>query len=167
MLQIQRILVPIDFTETSDRALDYAIELAQKVGASVTVMHAYELPIYGFPDGALVATADVATRISQASQEALQAAVSKREGRGVALTTVLRDGVPWEEIASVGNELDADLIVVGTHGRRGLRRAILGSVAENVIRTSTRPVLTIHAPAEPPAEARKNGSAPHSGELHR
>ena len=167
MLQIQRILVPIDFTETSDRALDYAIELAQKVGATVTVMHAYELPIYGFPDGALVATADVATRISQASQEALHAAISKREGRGVALTTVLRDGVPWEEIASVANELDADLIVVGTHGRRGLRRAILGSVAENVIRTSARPVLTIHAPPEHHDEARKNGSAPHSGELHR
>ena len=167
MLQIQRILVPTDFTETSDRALDYAVELAEKVGATITVMHAYELPVYGFPDGALVATVDVAVRISQASQEALQAAVSKRAGRGVPITSVLRDGVPWEEISSVAKEIDADLIVVGTHGRRGLRRALLGSVAENVIRTSARPVLTIHALDEQPAEARKNGSASHSGEVHR
>jgi nucleotide-binding universal stress UspA family protein len=145
MLDIKHILVPIDFTETSDHALDYAVELAAKLGARVTVMHAYELPIYGFPDGALVATVDVATRISQAAQAALAAAVESRSTRGVPLKAVLRDGPPWEEINTVANELDVDLIVLGTHGRRGLRRAILGSVAENVIRTTTKPVLTIHA----------------------
>ena len=149
MLEIKRILAPIDFTEISDHALDYAVDLAQQLGASVTVMHAYELPIYGFPDGALVATVEVVARISQASQEALQAAVSARQDRGVPLTAVLRDGVPWEEIVRVASEINTDLIVLGTHGRRGLRRAILGSVAENVIRTSMRPVLAIHAKDAP------------------
>ncbi len=149
MLQIREILVPIDFTETSDRALDYAVELAKLLQAHITVMHAYELPIYGFPDGALVATVDVATRISQASQEALQAALDKRKGCGVEMRVILRDGPPAEEIATVAGEIKADLVVLGTHGRRGLRRAIMGSVAEEVIRECMCPVLTIHDPNAP------------------
>jgi nucleotide-binding universal stress UspA family protein len=146
MLAIRHILVPIDFTETSDRALDSALDLARRLDAKVTVMHAYELPIYGFLDGSLIATVDVATRISVAAQEALNAAIESRKNLGVPLTSILRDGVPWEEIATVAEEASADLIVIGTHGRKGLARALLGSVAENVIRTSTKPVLTIHGP---------------------
>ena len=61
---------------------------------------------------------------------------------------VLRQGMPFEEVNSVAAEVDADLIILGTHGRRGLSRALLGSVAESVIRTATRPVLTIHGPSE-------------------
>jgi nucleotide-binding universal stress UspA family protein len=141
---IKQLLVPIDFTETSDRALDYAVALAKKLGAKITVMHAYELPIYGFPDGALVATVDVATRISQAAQEGLTAAVEKRKSSGVEMRAILRDGPPVEEIATVAEDVKADLVVLGTHGRRGLRRAIMGSVAEEVIRELTVPVLTVH-----------------------
>lgn len=64
------------------------------------------------------------------------------------MQAVLRNGVAWEEIAAVAKESQADLIVIGTRGRRGLARALLGSVAESVIRTSDVPVLTLHAPAE-------------------
>lgn len=144
MLTIARILVPTDFTESSDRALDYAVALAERLGAKITVMHSYEIPIVGFPDGALVASADIATRIADASTQALQKIVDRYAARGVQLESVLREGVAYEEIRSVADEMDADLIVIGTHGRRGLARALLGSVAENVIRTVTRPVLAIH-----------------------
>jgi len=149
MLDINQILVPIDFTETSERALDYAVELARKLDAKVTVMHAYELPIYGFPDGALVASVDVATRISQASQEGLQGALDRRKDCGVEMRAILRDGPPADEIATVADEIGADLVVLGTHGRRGLRRAIMGSVAEEVVRACQCPVLTVHDPREP------------------
>jgi nucleotide-binding universal stress UspA family protein len=162
MLDIKEILVPIDFTETSERALDYAVELAQKLGAKITVMHAYELPIYGFPDGALVASVDVATRISQASQEGLQGALDKRKNCGVAMSAILRDGPPADEIASVADAIGADLVVLGTHGRRGLRRAIMGSVAEEVIRACRCPVLTIHDSSEPP-KGRRARAAQHAG----
>jgi nucleotide-binding universal stress UspA family protein len=148
MATLRRILVATDFTETSNRALDWAIELAAPLGASLTVMHAYEIPIVGFPDGALIATADIAARISDAARAALEGTVEQRRGRGVPLEAVLREGVAWEEINSVADEKDADLIVIGTHGRRGLARALLGSVAENVIRTARRPVTTIHGPRE-------------------
>ncbi len=148
MLSIKTILVPVDFTETSDKALDFAIDLAFKLDANVTAMHAYEIPVIGFPDGALVATVDVATRIADAARKGLEAAVSVRSARGVQVTAVLRDGVAWEEIRAVAEEIHADLIVIGTHGRRGIARALLGSVAENVIRTVKTPVLTIHGPRE-------------------
>jgi nucleotide-binding universal stress UspA family protein len=144
----KRILVPVDFTSTSERALDYAVDLARQLGASVTVLHAYEIPVLGFPDGALVATADVASRLSLSAQSALDGVLEARSDRGVTLLKELRQDVPWEAINAVAEEINADLIIIGTHGRRGLARALLGSVAENVIRTSTRPVLTIRGPRE-------------------
>lgn len=140
------ILVATDFSETSDRALDYAIELAKLLGGGVTVLHAYELPVYGFPDGALVATVDMATRLMNAAQAALSQTCEARANKGVKLTPILRQGVPWEEVHAVAEEINADLIVIGTHGRKGLARALIGSVAEKLIRTATRPVLTIHGP---------------------
>ncbi len=139
----------MDFTETSDKAFDFAIELAGRFDAHIVAMHAFEIPVIGFPDGALVATADIASRIQEAARQGLDAAVSARQGRdGVKIESVLREGQPHEEIAAVADEMHADLIVIGTHGRKGIARALLGSVAENVIRTVKRPVLTIHGPRD-------------------
>ncbi len=109
-------------------------------------MHSYEIPIIGFPDGGIVATPDIATRIADASGKALESVVAKYKDSAVRVTGVLREGVAWEEINHVADEIDADVIVIGTHGRKGLARALLGSVAENVVRTSRHPVLTIHGP---------------------
>jgi nucleotide-binding universal stress UspA family protein len=148
VLQLQQILVPVDFTETSDRALDYAVELASKFGASITLIHAYQIPVYGFPDGAFITSADVATQLATAAQGRLDALLESRLSLGIAMTAVLRDGVAWEEINDVAKLTEADLIIIGTHGRRGLSRALLGSVAENVIRTTSVPVLVIHGPRE-------------------
>jgi nucleotide-binding universal stress UspA family protein len=142
-IPFRRILVPIDFTDVSTHALDWALELAASVGASITVMHSYAIPMVGFPDGALIPTPQVATDLAEAAQKALDAAVQGRRGGAVPLDAVLREGEAWEEIVSVADEIDADLIVVGTHGRHGLARALLGSVAEHVVRTSHRPVLTL------------------------
>jgi nucleotide-binding universal stress UspA family protein len=148
MLVLRSILVPTDFSETSDKALDFAIELAQKFDASVTVMHAYEIPVIGFPDGSLVATADVASRIQDAGKKGLDAAVAARTGRGVKLTSVLREGPAADEIVALADELKVDMIVIGTHARRGIARALLGSTAENVVRTTKLPILTIHGPRD-------------------
>lgn len=143
MTDLHRILVPTDFTETSEHALDWALSLAERLGASVTVMHSYEIPIAGFPDGAIIATPEIATRIAEASREALTQTLDRRKGRGVPMDAILREGVAWEEINAVADAIDADLVVIGTHGRRGLARALLGSVAENVVRTAHRPIVTI------------------------
>jgi nucleotide-binding universal stress UspA family protein len=144
----KRILVPTDFSETSDKALDYAVDLATLLKGSITVMHAYEIPIVGFPDGAIIASAEIASKLLDSVQAAMDATIAKRKNKGVPLQPVIRQDVPYRAINAVADEMKADLIIIGTHGRRGISRALLGSVAENVIRTATRPVLTIHGPRE-------------------
>ena len=146
MATFKKFIVPIDFGETSLFALDYAIEIAKQLGASITVMHALELPIYGFPDGAFVANAEVAGKITDGATAGLHAAIDARKHAGVSLESVLRQGAPDEEIEALAKSMGADLIVIGTHGRRGLARALLGSVAEKVVRMAPCPVLTIHGP---------------------
>ena len=156
----KRILVATDFSDTANAAFDYAVDLAKQLGAKVTAVHAYELPVYGFPNGALVASVEMTTRIMSAAQEALESACKVRANRGVDITPLVRQGVTWEEVHRVAEEIDADLIVIGTHGRRGLSRALLGSVAEKIIRTATRPVLTIHGAQEPAAKTETKAAQP-------
>jgi nucleotide-binding universal stress UspA family protein len=148
MMTIKKIMVPIDFTQTSTHALDYAVDLAIVLGASVSVLHVYQPLVYSFPDTVLVAPPDVATKISDKSQQMLDEAVNSRRQRCPAISGILLNGSAWEEIGRSAAEQNADLIVMGTHGRRGLPRAILGSVAERVIRTSSVPVLTVHGPRD-------------------
>jgi len=140
------ILVPVDFSEASERALVYALDLAKSTGGTVHVMHAFELPIIGFPDGTLVATAEMAAKIVDSAQSSLSALVAKYESTSVPLTAALKQADPRAAILAVAKELDAELVVMGTHGRRGLAHALIGSVAESVVRTSTIPVLTLREP---------------------
>jgi nucleotide-binding universal stress UspA family protein len=140
------ILVPVDFSEASERALVYALDLAKSTGGTVHVMHAFELPIIGFPDGTLVATAEMAAKIVDSAQSSLSALVAKYESTSVPLTAALKQADPRAAILAVAKELDAELVVMGTHGRRGLAHALIGSVAESVVRTSPIPVLTLREP---------------------
>jgi nucleotide-binding universal stress UspA family protein len=144
MKTISKILVAIDFDETSLRALDNAIDLAAALGASLVVMHAYELPIVGlFPDSALMASGADAALIASTAETALRKVIHARRGRGVAMEPLLREGAAWQAIQAAADETKADLIVMGTHGRHGVLRALLGSVAEKVVRTAHKPVLTV------------------------
>ena len=149
MPSIKTILAPIDFSEISSRSLDYAVDLAREVKAAVSVVHAYEIPVYAFPEGAVITPASVAAELADKAQKSLDAAVAARRGRGVEISGTLTNGNAREEILRLAKQCKADLIVMGTHGRRGLPRAILGSVAESVIRTSEIPVLTVQGPREP------------------
>jgi len=144
MAEFRNILVPTDFTEPSEHALDWAIQMASRLGSSITLMHAYELPLVGLPDATLVAPADIAARIADASRNALDRTLERHKDRGVPISAVLREGVAWEEINHVADEIDADLVVLGTHGRKGLARALLGSTAEKVVRSAHHAVATIH-----------------------
>ncbi len=139
---IRRILVPHDFSDTANRALEYALDLATTLGASITVMHAYEVPIYGFPEGPVL-TAEMAGQIEAAARTALDAVAKRASRPGVEVGSLLRQGAAWSEIQGAAKEAGADLIVIGSHGRRGLSRALLGSVAEKVVRTAPCPVLTV------------------------
>lgn len=143
MSAIKHVLVPHDFSETAEKALQYALDLSEKLGAKVTVLHAYEIPVYGFPDG-VVLTSEMTGQIQRAAENALQGVVARCRRPGLEVASVLRQGPAWSEIDAAAKELGADLVVMGTHGRKGVARALLGSVAEKVVRSSSRPVLTVH-----------------------
>lgn len=141
------ILVPVDFGDASNAALDYAVELVEGTDAKVYVLNTFEMPIVGLPDGVVAATAELTSRIVEAAQRALDETATRYEDRKVALKTLLAQGDAREVILEKAKELGAELICIGTHGRRGIARALIGSVAESVVRTSPVPVLTVHAGA--------------------
>jgi nucleotide-binding universal stress UspA family protein len=141
------ILVPTDFSVAAETALDSALALASKLGAKVYVLHAYQLPVVGFPDGVLVPTAEIASRVVSWAQSELAACVAKRKESGVEIVSILKQADAREAVLAVAEEVGADLVVMGTHGRRGIARALIGSVAESVVRTSPVPVMTVHSGA--------------------
>jgi nucleotide-binding universal stress UspA family protein len=138
----KRILVPTDFSDGAKAALDYAIALAKPLDAEIVVMHAWEIPVYAFPDGAML-PGGLFDGLEAASDEALQNVLKANAERGVKMRAVLSMGPPWREIGVACEREKVDLVVMGTHGRRGLARMLLGSVAERVVRTSPCPVLTV------------------------
>jgi nucleotide-binding universal stress UspA family protein len=144
---ISTILIPTDFSETSEGAIQAALGVARRYGSSIVLLHVYQIPIYSFPDGAFVSPANLAVELSSAAQRALDSTLERLKKESIPVQGVLREGNADEAIISAAHEFKADLIVVGTHARRGLVRALLGSVAETVIRTVDVPVLVVHPPA--------------------
>ena len=146
-MTFQRILVATDFSESAGQALELALQIAEKFGSELTLVHSWEAPNYSFAAG-LYLPVDVVAPIERAAVARLEEATTQLKARFPAAKSVLRSGVPWEEVLGAATQLKADLIVMGTHGRRGLERALLGSVAERVVRLSRVPVLTVHGAQE-------------------
>lgn len=143
MPEIKRILCPVDFSETSEHALRYAIDLASRLGADVRIAHAYQLPTYALPDGALLARPDFVKELTTELQKQLDDLIHRYGGHGVDLRGKITEGLAFQEINRIAEEDGADLIVMGTHGRTGMKHLLLGSVAERVVRTAKVPVLTV------------------------
>jgi nucleotide-binding universal stress UspA family protein len=138
----KRILVPTDFGEPAQRALEIAIELAGKLGASVTLLHVYPIVFPVSYDEELTWPLE---QIEKAAGKTLEAHLAKAKQRNASCEAILKAGSAAVEIVSVARQLKADLIVMGTHGRRGVSHLMLGSVAERVVRTAPVPVLTVGA----------------------
>jgi nucleotide-binding universal stress UspA family protein len=138
----KQILVPTDFGESSDRALAMAADLAVKFGASLTVLHTYEVPVYGYPG--VVIPADLSDSIRDAAQKHLDRQLTEIRKRIPKAEGILSLGIPWREIGGAIERIHADLVVMGTHGRRGVNRMLVGSVTEKIVRTCPVPVLTVH-----------------------
>lgn len=143
MPEYRLIVCPVDFSDTSRQALMAAIDLAARLKAEVRVMHVYQLPASALPEGVLETLSDLEATIEERLQEQLDRFVEEVDAQGVKVTTGLCEGVPYVEITEAADELGADLIVIGTHGRTGLAHLLLGSVAERVVRTANMPVLTV------------------------
>lgn len=145
MRTFKKILVPMDFEPASRAALDHAIALARRFDADIVVMHAFDVPVILSPGAPLVPMVDVTADLEKSGQQWLDGVVDEARRAYPRVTGRLRQGLPSHEILAVAAEESADLIVMETHGRKGMAHAFLGSVAEKVVRTSPVPVLTVHA----------------------
>jgi nucleotide-binding universal stress UspA family protein len=142
-----RIVVPTDFSECSQTAWELAKRAAAPAGELILTHVLTEVPLYA--EGTLsVETARSVREGARAWAEgALADWTDKARAEGLTARPVMRTGVPHEEIVALAQEERADLIVIGTYGRGGMSRALLGSVADRVVRLATCPVLTIREPA--------------------
>jgi len=139
----KHILVPTDLSEGAEEALDYACELARQFGATVHLLHVIGIPTLGVPELGVALTSSVIDSMVRENQEALETIVDRKRTMAVFGPPLLRTGDARDLINQTAKELAADLIVMGTHGRRGVSRALLGSVTETVVRTAPCPVLTV------------------------
>ena len=145
MIAITRVLVPVDLSEPSHRALAFAAELADKFAASLTVLYVVPEPAPVLPDMMMpvpVAPPDDADLIA-AGRQSLDAFLKGKNLSGQVPDVQVRVGTATAEILAAAKDTPADLIVLGTHGHHGLAHLLLGSVAEEVVRSAACPVLTL------------------------
>lgn len=135
------ILVPIELGANDDEALDYACELAAVFGAKIHLLNVVGIPMLGVPELGVAMPSATIDSIVQDNQVALDKLAATKHCTGEAL---MRTGDAHDVINATAKALGADLIVMSTHGRRGVSRVLLGSVTELVVRTAPCPVLTVH-----------------------
>ncbi len=148
----QRILVPVDGSSTSSKGLDEAIKLAKLTGASLRLLHVVDpltfatgFEVYG------AYAADLIPKMREFGAQILQEARTRVQQQNVQVDCMLFDNRPErlsEIVAEQVSQWPADLIVIGTHGRRGVGRMLLGSDAEQIVRTAPVPVLLVRAPED-------------------
>ena len=142
-MQINQILVPTDFSENAQHALDYAIGLAKQCSAKLHLLHTPVVPTYLLMDLSYSPGPEAVTRILNDSQEALDAQAKSIDDAGIEHFAAIREGTVHEVIRDYAKEHDVDLVVVGTHGRTGVSKLMYGSVTERVIKTVHTPIIVV------------------------
>jgi len=142
MIKLSRILHPTDLSECSSQALEYATALAGQFGAELHLLHV-------IPDPVVTVAPPIAGFMPKGYQEEIRKHFEQElnklvEDQNLTARTGVVEGTPFVEIIRYAREQEIDLVVMGTHGRSGLVTLLIGSVAENVVRKSHCPVLTVH-----------------------
>jgi nucleotide-binding universal stress UspA family protein len=145
---VQHVLVPIDFSATADRALDYAIALAQQLQARLTLLHVLDMTPVTMGELTPAVTATYLDDLETDAQQLLQASLERVQRAGLRGDALLANGTPAQAIMDTASAQGVDLILMGTHGRTGLAHVFLGSVAEHVVRQAPCPMLVIRKAAE-------------------
>lgn len=141
--KLGKILVPVDFSEHSTKALKYAIAFAEQFGAELVVVHIVEQMMY--PGDWMYPPIAVTEWAGEKREQVLGKLAELTASAKVKTEHMVRIGRAWQEIGEIAIEKECDLVVIATHGYTGLKHVLLGSVAEKVIRHAHCPVLTVRA----------------------
>ncbi len=152
-MKLERILVPVDFSEHSAAALKYATALSARLQAALVLVHVWSPPLYLGPEVSLAIQGWSGNSLQgYAIEEATKEmnGFVERANLPAKVETLVEVGHPAETIVRVAKDGSVDLIVMGTHGRTGLGRLLVGSIAQQVVARAPCPVLTVKAPGELP-----------------
>jgi nucleotide-binding universal stress UspA family protein len=147
IMAVKKILFCTDFSENSEAARKHAVEYAEAFGAELLIVHVIDswagFPTYGDWVGDEIER--FLTRVEQSAKDRLDTVARQCSPSVKEVKTFCRLGLPAEQIVNLAQEVSADLIVTGTHGRTGVKHLLLGSVARNVLRMAHRPVLVVES----------------------
>lgn len=147
-MKIKKILVPTDFSETAEKAFQYSLFLADTHGAELTLLHVVGQPqAFDLFAILLLTPEEIAEKMVEHAHQDLQVMV-KRANDTVAAKGIVRRGKNWDVICKTATEENADIIVIASQGRTGLSNALIGSVAEKVVRHASCPVLVVRNPTQ-------------------
>jgi nucleotide-binding universal stress UspA family protein len=149
MRRIAKILVPVDFSEHSARALEMAIDLAKAFGAEIHLLHCYQVQPLSISPYGIVLPESFDRDVRQAAERRADEWSTKVTLEGIEVEVSLSSRFPSLEISETASEIGADLIVMGTRGLSGIRHVLLGSVAERTLRLAPCPVLTVKDSGQP------------------
>jgi universal stress protein A len=143
LVSIQKIVVPTDFSEVSLKAMDYAIAFARQFAAEVLIVHVLDdVPVAG--EDAIVSLGETGLpKVRERAERRLAEMANAKRAENLKVETALRSGSAPQEIIETAKEHQADLIILATHGRRGIKRFFLGSTTERVVRHACCPVLVV------------------------
>lgn len=142
----KRILVPLDFTENSMKALDYAIPLARRSGGKLVLLHVVQFPVLPTPavtGGAIGEVKAAHKALTQHAKVQLDALTKETGTAGLVTHKVVTVGLAWDEIVKAAKRLHCDLVLISTHGYTGVRRLLANHTAEHVVRMATCSVLCV------------------------
>ena len=146
MKPVKKILVPVDFSIHSAHAVQFAADLSRRYEAPLELLHVLEPTVYALPAAYVLPTSEQSSRIMEGLRTQLSSTELDAVRAGAwSVGSTLVEGNPIGEILRIAKEAQFDLIVMGTHGRTGIKHVLLGSVAENVVRTASCPVLIVRA----------------------
>jgi nucleotide-binding universal stress UspA family protein len=145
-IDVERILVPVDFSDQAQAVLEWAAHLAEEHGSRLLLLHVYHLPVeFQQLEGAYL-PADFWANVKSEAEQQLGARAEELRSRGLEVEALVREGYPATVIIEEAAAQRADLIVIGTHGHTGLKHLLLGSIAERVVQKAPCPVLTVKSP---------------------
>jgi len=143
MLEIKNILCPVDFSDSSQPAIKYAVAIARKFNAKIYIMYVADIDDLSYDDETLIEGDHLGSEKAKEEKAKLINTIPENIRNQVEIETIILAGVPFDEIVNFAAESKVDIIIMGTHGRTGLKHVLMGSISEKVVGKSTCPVLLI------------------------